>query len=229
MAAAANSRNVFAIVISIIVVVAVVAVGVLVYFMNRTAAAPAEAPAAGVVNEETGAIVVGEADHVLETYVDFMCPFCGDFEESWGEEISGAVEDGSLELHIFPVGLLDHLSQGTDYSTRAANALYCAVEEDPDSAYPYQDRLFENQPSEGSTGLDDDELISIAAEVGVESDTFEACVTDRAHADFVKQVSDEMPENPQSGSKGAPTVILDGDEWLNWQLPADEELLPRLS
>ncbi|MGI6879254.1 DsbA family protein [Microbacterium sp. gxy059] len=227
MAAAGRNRSTFAIVVSVIVIAAVVAIGAVVVWMNNTAREPVAAPAAGTINQETGAITVGDSGKTLDIYADFMCPFCGNFEKSWGDDMAEAVESGDLTLAIYPVGLLDSQSQGTEYSTRAANALYCVTEEDADAAYPYYNRLFEKQPREGTPGLDDEELISIAKDVGVESDAFESCVTERSHADFVAQVSDALPENPQTGGRGTPSVLLEG-EWLNWQLPADEELFPRL-
>ena len=72
MAAPGKKTNWFAIIISLVVVVAVVGVGALVVTMNNAATAPAEAPAAGVVNEETGGVSLGDGPNVIEEYVDFM-------------------------------------------------------------------------------------------------------------------------------------------------------------
>lgn len=209
MAAAANSRNVFAVVISVIVVVAVVAVGVLVYFMNRTASAPAEAPAAGVVNEETGAIAIGDGEQTVDEYIDFMCPFCEQAWDAYGETTSELVEDSTITLNIHPIAILDNMSQGTEYSTRAANAAYCVAEEDGDAVYSFMDRLFSNQPAESTPGLDDDELIGYAEEVGAGGAA--DCITNREYADFIAERTQEIPLAEGQQRASTPTLVVNGE------------------
>ena len=66
----------------------------------------------------------------MDTYVDFMCPVCNQFEQAYGEAIQGLVDDGTITLNIHPISILDRASQGTEYSTRAANAMYCVAAAD---------------------------------------------------------------------------------------------------
>jgi len=209
----ANSANksLFAMIIAVVAVVAVTVVAVLVYLMNRNATVEVEAPDIAVVDQQSGAIVVGSSEHVLETYVDFMCPFCGEFERSWGPSIAEAVEDGSIELHVYPVGFLDPQSDGTDYSSRAASSLYCLADEDPDAVLPYMASLFADQPSEGSPGLSDEELLAHAADAGVSSGSFQECVRAQTHKDLISQLNGTVPVNPATGSRGIPTILLDGE------------------
>ncbi|GGD31879.1 hypothetical protein GCM10010915_10270 [Microbacterium faecale] len=208
-AAAAKSRNPFPIIISVVVVVAVVAVAVLVYFMNRTASEPAQAPAAGVVNEETGAIAIGEGDQSVDEYIDFMCPHCGDAWDAYGDTTAELVEDGTITFNIHPISILDRSSQGTEYSTRAANSVYCVAEEDGDAAYSYVDLLFRNQPSQGSPGLDDDELIGYAEQVGAGGAA--DCITNREYGDFVAERTQEVPLAPGQTNVSTPTVVVNGE------------------
>ena len=92
----------------------------------------------------------------MDTYIDFMCPICNQFEQSYGTAIQGLVDDGTITLGIHPIAILDRSSQGTKYSTRAANAMYCVAVADADAVMPFMQAMYANQPQEGSTGLTDD-------------------------------------------------------------------------
>ncbi|WP_203136321.1 DsbA family protein [Microbacterium sp. JZ31] len=216
---AGGKTNWVAIWISAAVVVLLVAVGGIVVWMNNQATAPAEAPASASIDETTGAIRVGEGPDVLATYVDFMCPYCGSFEESWGETIAEQVSARALTLEVYPVSILDRASQGTEFSTRAANAMYCVAEDNPDAAYPFMDLMFSNQPAETTPGLTDEEILSFAERAGATGAA--ECIADRTYADFVAQTTEQLPGG------GTPAVLLNG-ETLNWQATPEQELLPRL-
>src|SRR5690606_32773327 len=157
MAAAAKSNtNWFAIGISIAVVVVLVALGGLVVFLNNQAGAPGAAPQSAIVNEETGAISFGEGDTQADTFVDFMCPICGDFDDTSGAALQDGAATDEITRNVHPVSILDRLSQNTEYSTRAGSAVYCVAAEAPDSTLDFFNSLFENQPAENTPGLSDD-------------------------------------------------------------------------
>ncbi|MGO1235147.1 MAG: DsbA family protein [Microbacterium gubbeenense] len=214
MAAAAKNRSVFAIVVSIIVVVAVVAVGIVVYLMNRQASEPATAPAAGVVNQETGAIEVGDGDQTVTEYIDFMCPICNPAHDAYNDTLSELITDGTITLQIHPMGMLDNQSQGTEYSSRSANAAYCVAEDNGDAFFPFMDLLFKNQPAEGTTGLDDDELVKYAEQAGAEGAA--SCITDGTYRDFVAEQLDAMPIMPGMQGRATPTILVN-DEFVSPQ------------
>ena len=153
MAATARKVNWFAIWMSIAVVVVLVAVAVLVVTLNNPSADdPGEVPQAANVDFETGAIVVGEGENTLDTYIDFMCPVCNQFEQLYGPDIQTLVDDGTITLGIHPISILDGQSQGTGYSTRAANAMYCVAVADGEAAVPFMQAMYENQPAGGDDG-----------------------------------------------------------------------------
>ena len=178
MAATAGKTNWFAIWVSIAVVVVLVAVGALVVWMNNAAVAPEPVvtPDSAVINPDTGAIAVGDGDQSMDTYIDFMCPVCNQFEQAYGEAVQGLVGDGTITLNIHPISILNRLSQGTEYSTRAANAMYCVAAADGTAAVPFMQAMFQNQPEEGSTGLSNEQILAIAAATGVTG--IDACVND---------------------------------------------------
>lgn len=220
--AGARKGNWFAIWVTIAVVVALALVAVLVVTLNNQAAPkplPTEVnpPSAANIDAETGAILVGEGEDRLDTYIDFMCPVCNQFEQVYGPEIEGLVDDGSITLGIHPISILDRASNGTQFSTRSANAAYCVAEADPDAALPFLQAMFENQPAEGSDGLSNNEILEIAAGVGVSG--IDACVDDGTYAGFVTAMTAETPVQPGQSGIATPTIAVNGEVIANSQLP----------
>ncbi len=209
MAAPGKKTNWFAIIISLVVVVAVVGVGALVVTMNNAATAPAEAPAAGVVNEETGGVSLGDGPNVIEEYVDFMCPFCGDYWAGYSDYVSEKVKSGDVTLVIHPISILDNASMGTKYSTRAASAAYCVAETNPDAFYAYVDRLFEKQPAESTEGLTNDQLVEYASQVGAGDAA--SCIQGEEYADYVAERTPETPLAEGATGISTPTIVVNGE------------------
>ena len=133
--------------------------------MNNTASAPGPVPAAANINTETGGIAVGTGSNSVDTYVDFMCPYCNQFEQAEGETIRQLIDDGSITLNVHPVSILDRVSQGTQYSTRSASAAYCVAESDPDALLDFITAMYAQQPAESSPGLTDDEIVLILSKM----------------------------------------------------------------
>jgi len=227
MAQAARKTNWFAIWVTVGVVVALALVVVLVVTLNNAATPkplPTEVntPSASNIDSATGAILVGDGEDRLDTYVDFMCPICNQFEQVYGAEIEGMVDDGSITLGIHPISILDKQSSGTQYSTRSANAAYCVAVEDADASLPFLQAMFENQPSEGSKGLTNSEILDIASGVGVTG--IDACVNDGTYAGFVTAMTEETPIQPGSQGIGTPTIAVNGEVIANSSLPPAGQL-----
>lgn len=227
MAQAARKVNWFAIWVTAAVVIALVVVTVLVVSLNNAAApkplpTDINPPVGQNIDTETGAILVGSGEDRLDTYIDFMCPICGQFEEIYGAEIEDMVNDGSITLGIHPIAILDGQSRGTQFSTRAANAAYCVAAADPDAALPFLQAMFENQPSEGSSGLTNNQILGIASDVGVTG--IDACVNDGTYAGFVGSMTAQTPIQPGSQGVGTPTVAVNGETIANSQLPGPGQL-----
>ncbi len=212
MAHAQSKPNWFAIVISAIVVVVLVVLGVVVVWLNNQATSAGPAPESEIVNSETGAISFGEGEDTVATYIDFMCPACNAFEQSYGEQLRTAAEEDRITLEIHPIAILDHLSQGTDYSSRAAGAMYCVAEEAPETALDYMQTLFANQPAEGSSGLTDEQLAQHAGEVG--ADAAADCITEGTYKKY------GVAQAKAHEIRGTPTVDLNGER-LDMQNQAD--------
>ncbi|WP_422116747.1 thioredoxin domain-containing protein [Brachybacterium sp. UNK5269] len=143
---------------------------------------------------------------VLEIHLDFMCPFCGQFEEINGADLQEIATNEEATVHIVPRRFLDTASTTGDYSSRAANAMVCVYEDDPENTLAFQQLLFANQPAEGSAGLSDDEIWTYAQEAGA-SEAVESCMSGKTYQPWVRQVAD--PYGEENGG-GTPYVELDG-------------------
>ncbi len=69
--------------------------------------------AAGTQNE--GAVEVG-------VYLDYMCPICGQFEETNGAALDQLRESGDVTVVLHPISILDRVAQSQQFSTRSAAA-----------------------------------------------------------------------------------------------------------
>ena len=222
MAAVARKTNWFAIWVSVAVVVVLVGVAALVVVMNNSTTQPGTAPVASVVNEETGAISVGTGTGTLDTYIDFMCPICNQFETSYGSAIEGLVDDGTITLNIHPISILDRASQGTEYSTRSANAMYCVAVADGSASLPFMQAMFANQPAEQSTGLTDEQILAIASGVGVSG--IDSCVKNGTYSKYVTTMTAKTPIAPNAQGIGTPTIAVNGTTIDNSTLPEPANL-----
>lgn len=206
MATAAGKTNWFAIWVTAAVVVVVVVVGGLVWWANSVASAPGVVPQASNVDTESGAIVYGEGPAVVETYVDFMCPYCGQFEKAEGREIQRLIDDGSITLKVHPVSALDNLSQGTQFSSRSAAAMFAVATADPANSYVFLQAMYDNQPAESSPGLTDEEIVKIARDAGVDvTAALEESIMTGEYIDYAK--AQKLPE----GARGTPTLVVNGE------------------
>jgi protein-disulfide isomerase len=139
-------------------------------------------------------------------YIDFICPVCLRFEETYNEALTSLRNEGKITMEYRPLGFLDRQSS-TNYSSRSANAAACVADTAPDKYAEYVNVLFENQPAEGGAGLSDDKLKSLASDIGAD---INSCVDDKTFRPYVKY-STELAAN--TGITGTPTVFIDGKQW----------------
>lgn len=157
---------------------------------------------------DAGAIRFGgdDAKVTVTVYADFMCPYCGRFERANGDALHDALNAGTIILDVHPMAFLDAQSGGTEYSTRAANAFVTIAEADPDAALRFNQLLYANQPSEGSTGLSDTQLATFATQAGASSEVV-ASFDKRTYSPWVAKITQQAFD---SGVTGTPTVKLNG-------------------
>ncbi|MWV48969.1 thioredoxin domain-containing protein [Rathayibacter sp. VKM Ac-2803] len=120
----------------------------------------------GAVDFDGGFVRFGDGARIVDLYVDPLCPYCRIFEEGSAPLLFAEAEAGRATVRIHPITVLDRLSQGTQYSTRAAAAFIAVAAATPEHAQGYFEALFAHQPDENTPGLSDDELLALAALLG---------------------------------------------------------------
>lgn len=163
-----------------------------------------------------------QTDDILQIviYQDYMCGHCGTFEQTNGETIRALVEQGLATVEYHPVSFLDNSSLGSKYSTRAANAAACVAEHSPDSFFEWNTLMFANQPDQMTTGLEDEQMIELAGQAGVDTEgEFTDCVRSVHFEDWVRDVVDRLYAEPvpytyEGGEEvqalQTPTVLVNG-------------------
>jgi protein-disulfide isomerase len=201
-------------------------------------------PSAGPLNMLSDGILIGESFHGLETsaiqpghnpipnlrddasdvvaieiYVDYFSPLGLAFEEANGEQISTWVDSGAVTLEVHPLAILDRVSQGTKYSTRAANAAACVANFAPDQFYDFHVGLLKAQPAEDSAGLTDKQLVQLTLDANVNSTTkIRGCIEAQTFRSWVadaraRALTGPIPSSDVSAITDTPTVIVNGVQY----------------
>ncbi|MGI9822490.1 thioredoxin domain-containing protein [Agromyces sp. Marseille-Q5079] len=162
----------------------------------------------------------------IVTYIDYLCPYCGQFETTNSEAMRTMVESGAATLEIHPIAILTNQSAGTQYSLRAANAAACVADLSPDAFFDYNAILFENQPEEGSTGLSNSDLKKLANDVGAAS-SVGGCIDDMRFKSWVQDatnraLTEPIPNSDLASVTGTPTVLVNGQQYSGSLTDAQE-------
>lgn len=166
-----------------VIVVLVVVIGGVIYQRSQTTALNAGYGSAKTapVSVSNGAITVGKASApvTLDSYEDFLCPNCAQFEKTYGQQIAKALDDGKIKMRYHSLDFLNRSSASGDYSSRAAGAVLCVASEDPTNFPKFHSALFDpkTQPQENSSSdLSNSDLAKIAGDAGA-SEAAQSCVS----------------------------------------------------
>ena len=211
------------------VLIAAALIGILVYaFVNRTPAqVPATASASSTAttplaaqvvpagaNAEGNALVVAEGragTPTLTLYLDYQCPNCKSFEETFGPMLAQSAQAGDWTLQHKTMTFMDD-NIGNTASTRAALGAACAA--DAGHYLDYSTQVYAHQAAaevRGAEGYSDALLrAELPAAVGITGDAltaFQACYDGRATQDFVAGVNASAGAD---GVRGTPTLAING-------------------
>lgn len=89
-------------------------------------------------------------------------------------------------------------------SVRAAEASECAAEQD--SFWPYHDLVFADQHESG-TSLNQENLVGLAGEIGLNTSAFSECLSSGRHSDLISQESQIVRA---LGLRGTPGFLVNG-------------------
>lgn len=178
--------------------------------------APVETPGIPVGGAPVEPDPPGEGVAHVIVYLDLSCPACKQFEEVYGDDIFALVAAGEVRYEVRPVAILDHRYQGSRYSTRANNVAACVADRAPESFLDVAAAMFRSQPSEGTPGLNDDEILRLVHDAGPADAAVDACIRDESFAPFVAANTDRATTDSHlRGPRGfsTPTLVVDGELW----------------
>ncbi|UVJ40578.1 thioredoxin domain-containing protein [Arthrobacter sp. CJ23] len=148
---------------------------------------------------------VGQPAKVV-VYVDFACPACAEFHESYGPTLDRLRNEGQITVEYRPVTFLDTRSPNR-YSSRAAAAAACVADAHPDRYADFFSRSYVEQPAEGSSGLSNQELKSLAAAAGADA---AKCIDGGTYLAWARY-SNRLALD--SGINRVPMAFVDGERW----------------
>ncbi|ALV44150.1 disulfide bond formation protein DsbA [Arthrobacter alpinus] len=179
--------------------------------INNLPAAPTAAAEKVIDPEAIGIKATGTGEPVqMVIYFDFMCPFCNQFETSYGAQLKALANEEKITVEYRALGFLDRFSGGTNYSSRAGAAAACVAETTPNKYQAFLDTLFANQPAENSKGLDNAKLKQYATEVGAAD--ISSCVDEKTFRPYVANTTGLASAH---GVSATPTVFMDGEQWVS--------------
>jgi protein-disulfide isomerase len=204
----------------------------------QSAAGPRNMISDGIlfVGDDTGAVVPVETGAIkpsgsptptdpdddglahIVTYVDFSCPGCKGFEEAYATSIDALVAAGVATLEVHPIAILDRAYLGSRYSSRSNNAGACVADLAPESFLDVMAAMYANQPSEGTTGLSDGEIIDVVHGAGLVDEDVDACIEDELFGPWVTAATARTTNDPDLILEGAagfttPTITVNGEIW----------------
>lgn len=203
-------------VVVVLLLAVVIGYGVLGSQDKQTDASRVTTPSVAV--DDGTAFAIGSGPVTVDIYEDFMCPICHEFENQTGPAIAQLVTDKKVTVRYHPVAILDRASNGTEYSTRSAGAAAAAAVDG--KFLEYHSVLFQNQPEEGSNGLDNAKLIELGQGVGL-GDSFAKAVNDKTYDSWATKATETFASR---GYNGTPTIVVNGKQVTgpNESLPSTE-------
>lgn len=146
-----------------------------------------------------------EAAVIVEEFSDFQCPACKSAQDTVKRVTSEFGDKIRFEFKHFPLTSI-HPS-----AFRAALASECA--NDQGKFWEYHDLLFMNQPK-----FSPSELVSYAEGLGLDRESFSACLDSRAKNDVVRA---DMAEASSRQVNATPTFYVNGQIVQNWNQLSD--------
>ena len=162
----------------------------------------------GIIVGAEGAGKPNDGAKNVQVYLDFMCPYCGQFEDLNAADLAELREAGEINVTYHILANLDRLSMGTAFSTRSANAAVTVASDAPEYFVPFIEGMFANQPAENTEGLSDEEIATIALEAGVPQEVVDTF----ADGTYVEWTGVASQQAQRDGVPGTPAVFLDGKQ-----------------
>ena len=138
----------------------------------------------------------GKADAPITIieFSDYQCPFCGRFVKNTFPDIAKKYIDGGKVKYVFRDFPLEFHKQ----APKASEAANCAG--DKGKYWEMHDKLFDNQST-----LTVDKLKQYAADIGLDTESFNACIDSGKHAD---EINKDLEDGKKATVSGTPTFFI---------------------
>ena len=160
----------------------------------RQPAPPQEIPEATVSIDDDPVKGTIDAPVTIIEFSDYQCPFCGRFFANTFPEINKKYIESGKVKYVFRDFPLEFHKQ----APKASEAAECPGEKG--KYWEMHDKLFENQ-----NALTVDKLKQYAAEIGLGTDSFNACIDGGKYADEIKNDTDD---GKKAAVSGTPTFFI---------------------
>lgn len=140
---------------------------------------------------------------VVQEYSDYQCPFCARFVEQTLPSLeANQVADGDIVLVYYDFPLTNIHPQ----AAAAANAARCAGEQGARAYWSMHDALFANV-DQWSNEAANDHFLEYAAEIDLDTATFETCLIEDRYSDAVDA---DLASGSSLGVGGTPSFFFNG-------------------
>jgi len=156
------------------------------------------------VNGEDHILGKPDASVKLVEFSDFECPFCKRVHPTLKRIMAEYGESGKLAwvYRHFPLDALHSKARKEAQASECANELG-----GNDAFWAYTDRLYEVTPS--NDRIDLSILPTVAQEIGLDRDTFEAClVGDARGGKYADHIESDVQDAIASGGTGTPYIVV---------------------
>lgn len=162
------------------------------------------------IDDDTRSAGDVDAPVVLVMFSDFQCPYCASWSHDTLPTMMDYVDDGELRIEMRDIAVFGAESE------RAARAAYAAGEQD--SYWDFHNALFKGGQHRSKAELDKDSLVSLASDLGLDPEQFEADLnSDEAQEDFETTAE----EGYSLGIPSTPAFIIGGKPMIGAQ-PTEE-------
>lgn len=148
---------------------------------------------------------------VIDVYLDYQCPNCKAFEESFGVLLNELAQNGDITLVNHTMNFMDGNLRNTA-STRAAVAATCADWAGPEFYSRFNNSIFAKQGAAGDEGYTDALLRDeIPKQVGIEGEelvAFQKCYDEKTPEPFVNKINEGAMK---AGIKRTPSLLRNGE------------------
>ena len=175
-----------------------------------TPAIPANGEPTATTRDKKSSVVT------IRIYVDFLCPTCGQFVRANRDQIGSWLNDGAATIEIHPISVLDRVSLGSSYSTRAATAAACVANYSPDDFWAFTQAIYAQQPKEQAPGFTNAQILSKARDAGVGNlSPITSCVNNQKFKAWVVDATQRaqtgpLPDSNVKAVAAPPVIIVDG-------------------